>query len=151
MNRFGIRRLFSAVQTALVLTAATTAWAGHTPLHKRADGLDVYIGVLPAELVQGHGKEHGGTPRNRGTHHVVVALFDSKTGDRITDAQVSTVVSEPGLAGQEKKLEPMEVATAMSYGNWFKMPGAGPYRIVIEIKRPDAGHPVKAVFEYRHP
>jgi hypothetical protein len=42
---------------------------------------------IPAEHTES--KMHGGAPRGRGQHHLIVSLFDAKTGKRIENAQVS--------------------------------------------------------------
>ncbi len=52
---------------------------------KTTDGLTVYLGVVPAEMVKGppaHSGEppiHGGTPRHGHQYHVVAAIFDAAT------------------------------------------------------------------------
>ena len=57
------------------------------------DGVAVYFGMIPAELVRGHPREHpegvmhGGVPV--GESHLTVAVFDDKTGRRISDAEVT--------------------------------------------------------------
>ncbi len=116
------------------------------------DGVAVYFGVMPAELVRGrppgHPESgmHGGVPV--GENHVMVALFDDKTGERITRAEVSAAITGPDRFRLEKKLEPMIVAGAATYGNYFNMPGPGPYRIALHIRVPGAGRDIEAVFTW---
>ena len=81
---------------------------------------------------------------------MTVALFDAATGKRITGAQVSARVSELGLSGTEKKLEPMTIAGAISYGNYFRMSGTGIYRIRVQVRRPGMAQAIEAEFEYSH-
>jgi hypothetical protein len=125
--------------------------------YKSVGGYAIYIGILPAQIVQGHsrehpeGKMHGGAPSGRHQYHVVVAVFDASSGARVDDAQVAARVGEPGLAPVEKRLEPMPVAGAMSYGNYFPMAAPGPYRIDVRVVRPGAGKTVEAAFTYSHP
>jgi hypothetical protein len=134
----------------------TLSYAAETSRHQVVDGVAIYLGIFPAELIQGHprqhpeGEMHGGVPAAEHRYHVTVALFDTATGKRITGAQVKARVSELGLAGPEKKLEPMAVAGAISYGNYFKMPGAGIYRIQVQIRRPGVAQVIEAEFEYQH-
>jgi hypothetical protein len=122
----------------------------------RIDGIDVFYGVIPAEVIRGHPPEHaktkmhGGVPRGSGQHHLIVSIFDVKTGRRIEDAQVSARISEPGLAPQSRDLEPMQFAGSTTYGNFFSMSSTGPYRIELTI-RPHGRASAQAVFEYRHP
>jgi len=76
--------------------------------HQVAEGVDIYLGVIPAEMILGHPKlhteaeMHGGVPVGEHRYHVTVALFDAATGKRITGAQVKASVSELGLSGIEK-------------------------------------------------
>jgi len=60
------------------------------------DGMTIYIGVIPAKLVQGHTIAlgdpetiHRGTPKYGNSHHLAVALFDTKTRARINDTRIS--------------------------------------------------------------
>lgn len=114
------------------------------------DGVALYLGVMPAQLVQGHPKMHGGVPAAGYEDHVVVALFDNATGRRIEDAQVKAAVMVPGLSSQWKTLESMRVAEAVTYGNYFDMPREGVYHVQLRIRRP--GHPqlTEATFTHRH-
>ena len=122
------------------------------------DGMTIYVGVMPAELVQGHSTApgdpqalHGGTPQKSSSHHIVVALFDAKSGTRITDAQIRAGVGDRSYNHEpDRSLEPMEISGTMSYGNFFLMQGAGAWRIHLEILRAGASRPVEADFAYEH-
>lgn len=55
--------------------------------HRIVDDLAVYLGVLPAAIVRGHPKAHPETSMHDGApggayhqYHVVVALFDARSG-----------------------------------------------------------------------
>lgn len=141
---------------ALVI-AAFTGTASATDYYKTAGNVTVYLGVLPSELVQGHSPEHpeninhGGAPFAKRSHHVVVAVFDTKDGRRITYAEVTARVGEIGLAPVSKKLEPMTIDKWVSYGNYFAMASPGPYRIDVEVVWPGSSSPVKTSFKYSHP
>ncbi len=76
---------------------------------------------------------HGGVPGGKDRYHLVVALFDHETGVRITDAEVSARVTEPGMATVETRLEPMTVADALTFGNYFTMSGQTMNRISLRI------------------
>ena len=148
---------FLKAGTAALLVIMASAGTVHAAdYYKTAGNLAVYLGVMPAELVQGHspehpeGKMHGGLPSGKRQNHVVVAVFDTKDGSRITNAEVSARVGQIGLAQIAKKLDPMTIANTTSFGNYFLMSGAGLYRIEIEIHRPNA-ETVKAIFEYVQP
>ena len=131
------------------------AFAADTPSHKVVDGVSIYLGVLPAEMILGHPESHaevemhGGIPTGEHHYHVTVALFDAASGKRITAAKVKAKVSQLALSGTEKELEPMHLAGTISYGNYFRMPDAGIYRIRVQVRQPGV-QPIEAEFEYQH-
>jgi hypothetical protein len=122
-------------------------------------GITIELGVIPAEIVQGHSTKvgdpnalHGGAPAHSGSHHIVVALFDAKSGARISDARVRAGVGNRSYNHEpDTWLEPMEIAGTTTYGNFFPMPGAGLWRIHLEIFPAGAKQPVRADFAYEHP
>lgn len=125
-----------------------------TQLHKSANGVDIYLGVLPAEIVRGHPKEHpesrmhGGVPAGT-RYHIIVALFDSKTGKRINDARISAKVVGTAAVEITKPLEPMSIAGARSFGNYFKMLGQIPQHLItLEITRPGMKGTIRTTFEW---
>lgn len=149
-------RLAARLVVTIGLLAAGAA--GAAEYAKTVGGYAIYIGILPAQIVQGHPGEHaerkmhGGAPSG-GHHqyHVVIALFDAASGARVEDAKVTAKVGELGLTPVEKRLEPMLIAGAMSYGNYFAMPPPGPFRIDVRVARVGAGTPVDATFVHSHP
>ena len=68
----------------------------------------------------------------------MIVILETATGNRVTNARVVARVSEPGLAPMQKKLEPMEISGAMSFGNYFAMGAGGPYSIKLAIELPAA-------------
>ena len=149
--------MLKAGLTVILMLLAGTGPAAAADYYKTAGNLAVYLGVLPAEMVQGHspehpeGKMHDGVPSARRQHHVVVAVFNTNDGSRITNAEVTARVGEIGLAQTQKKLVRMAIDKTISYGNYFSMGSPGPYWIEIEILRPGSTGPVKTTFEYSHP
>lgn len=141
--------------------AAADNRSGHrveTGNHQQVDGIDIYIGVVPARIAGEHQptheerKMHGGAPAGKDDYHLVVALFDAN-GKRITDAEVSATMAGLGMSGPRKTLQPMQIGETTSFGNYFRLRGKGIYRIDIEIRRlwkhkPEA---VRALFDYRLP
>ena len=123
------------------------------------DGMTIELGVLPAELIQGHllvpsdpKALHGGAKPYSRSHHVVVALFDAKTGARITDVRIRAGVGNRSYNHEpDEVLEPMEINNVISYGNLFPLQGEGVWRIHLEILRAGAPRPVEADFAYEHP
>jgi hypothetical protein len=81
---------------------------------------------------------------------VTVALFDAANGQRIDDAVVKARVSTATGSGPEKTLEPITIANSQSYGNYFAMGGAGPYKVTVQVKRTPASNVTEAQFEYAH-
>lgn len=120
----------------LLVMSAGVATAAETGQVARVDGMEVYYGLLPAEISRGQPtrhieKQHGGVPRGRGQYHLIVSVFDAKTGKRIENATVSARVGELALAPQSKMLEPMQIAGTVTFGNFFT------------ISRPHGGTPHK--------
>jgi len=149
----------TVLRTMLLLLAATVggasafARADDAAREKQVDGMRVYLGVLPSELLgpksvkQG---EHGGVPKGRGYHHILIALFHTKTGERITDVEVSARVEDVGrTVSNEKPLEAMLIARVVTFGNFFFMPGRDPYSIHVKIDRHRYGVS-EVTFHYRH-
>jgi hypothetical protein len=105
-------------------------------------GVAIYYAVIPAEIIRGHERQHpeatmhGGAPRSKNAYHLTVALFEAASKRRIIDSQVTARVTEIGLAGEEKKLEPFTVAGALTYGNYFTMAPNTNYRISVNAKSP---------------
>ncbi len=123
----------------------------------RLDGMELFYGVIPAEILRGHpsGHEersmHGGVPHGKGVYHLIVSVFDSKTSTRITDAVITGSVIEVGMATQNRKLEAMTFGGNVSFGNYFAMSNPGPYEIVVNVRRPGNLKTATARFQYWHP
>lgn len=144
--------LLIALAFACIPLAASALDTGQT---KTVDGLVVYLGAMPAEIVKGHpgshpeARMHGGPPGGRHTYHLVAAVFDGASGARVEDARISARVAELGLVGTTRTLEPMKIADTVTYGNYFELPYKGRYTISLVIDRP-RGDSVKADFAYGH-
>jgi hypothetical protein len=152
MNRTILRALGQAAWIVLLTVGADRALAQN---QKTVEGVSVYMGIVPARILLDHSDEHleremhGGAARSTGQYHVMVALFDARTGDRITDAVVTARISGPGTMQPEKTLDPMAIANAMTYGNYFAMDAPGSYAIAIRIYRPGSGHVIGTQLEHR--
>lgn len=144
------------------LCAAALSWAypGSSAAQpegsRTVGGLSVYLGVLPAAMVQrqpmsGPGMpKHGGAPPGAHVYHVTVAVFDAENGQRLENLDVRARVSGVGLSGPEKVLLPMTIADTVTYGNYFILPPNDTYRIQVEIRRPGQAEPVRTDFVYEH-
>jgi hypothetical protein len=151
-------------RTLLLMLAAALVWALPAPAtaadagnHKIAQGLSVYLGVLPAALVGRGDKQdhteaamHDGAPGGGHDQHVMVAVFDAATGERVEDAIVEARVTPLGLAGVRRVLEPMVIADTVTYGNYFAMQGDGRYQITVSVMPAVAPRPVVLEFIYDH-
>jgi hypothetical protein len=152
------RKILSPVVVFGVLISGCGDYGDLPRSSQTVDDVTIYLGVMPAGLVQGHSTVpgdpqalHGGTPQNRSSHHIVVALFDAQTGARIADARIRAGVGDRSYNGEpDRSLEPMQIDGMMSYGNFFLLQGAGTWRIHLEILRAGASRPIEADFAYEH-
>lgn len=128
-----------------VLTLTTSLVCGglgaRTPAVQRSARTTLYVGIVPAELAQAAVAAHAqpsahitAVPNVRSRHHVV-ALFDTRTGRRITDARVVARLRGPTGPAVVKPLEPMSVGGAPSYGNVFVITELRRHRFEIEVSR----------------
>jgi hypothetical protein len=131
-------------------------------VHVRADetsqsvtrhGLTAYFGVVPAAIAKGiaGSSMHGAQPPTDHSHHLIVAIFNAVTGDRVTDASVTARVTQPGFEPPEKPLEPMKIADTVTYGNFFDLAKPGVYRIRLSVTRPGSARPIVIDLLYEHP
>lgn len=138
----------------LALTSLASRAAVEGGQQKTVDGLAVYLGVLPAEMLLGHPRGHperemhGGVPAGANRYHVVVALFDAASGKRVTNAKVTVGGASLGMAVSRRKAEPMLINNVITYGAYVTLAGPGPYRIQVEIRHPGASKPIEVEFGY---
>ena len=105
-----LRWLFLVLLSMLV-TAAIAA----SSLSKVVDGMTIYVGIVPAQIIRGQSIDHASGAMHGGAsqgdqYHVLVVLLDAKTGQRIVDAVVEASVAEFGKAGPTVTLGLMKVA-----------------------------------------
>lgn len=117
--------------------------------HQRVDGMNIYLDVFPLELVKQDQSMHGGFTDEKDNYHIVVTLFDIKSGKRITNASVHASVEPLGREYKTKELEPMY--GALSYGNYFTMYKAIHYNVKVEIHRTDIELKSVAMFIFKRP
>lgn len=135
-----------------------TATAVADEFSATADGVTAYLGVVSAQIARESLTPHVGPERDAhgrliasDSHHVVIALFNSATGARIENAEVSARLVAPDKYTSSKRLEPMRINDTVSYGNTFDLSGADEYRFHVEIRLVSRDEPVKFVFRYRSP
>lgn len=152
MRRSYVRAAFGLAQAAVVMLFAGTALADHSSGYAVADGLTIYYAVIPAEMLRAYpkgspeAKAHASIPRGKNAHHLMVALFEGKSMERITDAQVTARVRETGLGWTNRRLEPATIADALTYCNFFTFGNYAIYTIVIEVRRPGSSAIVTTEF-----
>lgn len=148
------RTIWHWMAALIVLVTAASAHAVESGQHAMVQGIEIYYGLMPAQVAGKHPLPHeeramhGGVSTGKDAYHLVIALFDT-AGKRITEADVRATVADLGLAGTRKQLEPMRIDEATSFGGYFILSGDGPYRIAIEIRLPGTVKPIEALFEYR--
>ena len=134
---------------------AAPAAAGD-PSHKTIEGMEVYLGVLPAETLRARHagsdaqtKLYGGVPSGKGYFLVNVTLRESGSKAEIKDAQVEARVANL-MTGETRKLETATINNTVSYGNYFQMPGTDPYTVTLQIRKPGAARAIEAKFDLKH-
>lgn len=143
-----VKNIFRVLLFSLV---ATLAQAHDSERHIRADGMEVYLGVVPAQMMNHHPDKQAGHAHGAHEYHVLVALFDSSTGMRITDAQVKARVGQKGKEGESKKLEPLHEGKVQSFSNFFTMDEPGRYQIDVVIHHKPGMPGIEAGFVFKRP
>lgn len=145
--RFSTLRLLLPL-LLIIIAVSAPASARHTAQHETVDGLEVYIGLLPAPMIERfpkgsvEGRMHGGISGSARRYHLVAAIFDGSTGQRIERADVKAAVAPLGLGGANKHLEPMTIQGAASYGQYFDIPTDGQYVVTVTVRRAHQAPPV---------
>jgi cytochrome c5 len=122
---------------------------------KIVSGTEIYLGVLPAEVLRSYPKEsaegsmHGGVPSGTGHYHVNVSVLDAISKAPISGAKVDIKVDEPGMSSETKTLQPMTISNAASYGNYIRLKGKTQYVFIVKVQKPDSAQPIEARFEHR--
>ena len=137
--------------------AASPTYAGLEKGRVTVGSTIVYLGVVPATQTRDYSSEQvgdmamGGASANSPNGiHLVVALFDHGTGQRITTAQVKArFIGERGRRWSTA-LKPMTMNRAMTYGAYSNMGGNNKASILIDVARRSAGRDqsMTARFEY---
>ena len=149
--------LLGALLVGLLVMFPAASSADDLERSQVVDGMVVYLGIMPAEVMRQHPdrySEHarGKIPPGRNMYHVLVTLFDSASGERITDADVKARVSPLGLTGPEKDLHPISTAGAICYCDYFELSPTDTYVIKLQIRRPGVPRVIEAEFLHRpHP
>ncbi len=81
-----------------VVVFSTAASATHLGQTKTVDGVAIYLGMVPAAVMRQNpdtypAHEPSKIPSSKHVHHVMLALFDGRGGERITNAVVTARVA----------------------------------------------------------
>lgn len=143
------------INPVAVAPKSAPAAARAAPRYKTAGGMEVHLGIAPAQTLrlfpEGSVERamHGGVPSGAGYYHLNVSLLDATSKAPVSDAKVEMRVEKAGMSGASKTLEPIVINNAPSYGNYFRMLGNSTYRITVTVSKPGSPDPVQAEFEHR--
>ncbi len=153
------RRGWAVLSAAVFALAAfaSAAQAAPTDQRQQNERVTLYYGVVPAALSQAAVAAHPPAPDVHGTvrpaadtHHLVVALFDTPTGQRITQATVTVRHTPPQGAVMSKVLEPMPLGDALSFGTTFVIAEGRNHRFRIEVRRGERVERFDVVYDNLH-
>ena len=137
---------------------AESVRAGISPGRQIVDSTVVYVGVVPAALTRAHPmthverQMHGNQAWDIHEIHVMVAVFDKSTGERITNAQIDArMIGEHGRRWAVH-LVPMTINGALTYRAYTNLGQEENPSIIIDVSRPAGTRmsKVSARFEYQH-
>lgn len=152
----GRRAWLSGLSAVAFTLVPRRGMAAHPGTSRQVDGLVIYFVVVPSAFVLGHPAEHTGrglhdaAPEGRYVHHLLVALFDSAKGTRVTDASVTAVIQGGRQTSPSRtKFELMTIGDTQIYGGFARLPPRDRYSIEVEVVRPGAGT-IRTVFSHQH-
>lgn len=155
-RRSATRWLLSGAALA-ALPAALRAQGVEDANTLTVDGILAYLGVLPAAIVRGHPRAHpesamhGGVPDGRHQYHVILALFDAASGQRVETAKVALTLMGLGHTGGTRlELEPMAIADTVTWGTFVELPGKDVYEMTFEVRTEGRKDAVVFPFRYAH-
>lgn len=125
---------------------------------KASAGVTFYYGVVKGAIVREHPTEHAeanmhsGPPASPAAYHIVLALFETATNQRITDATVEVRLGR--LGGPVNTWLPMEAmrdAGSESFGRYAELPDAGRYLLEFRVNRAGRTRPITEQFAFERP
>jgi cytochrome c5 len=142
-------------ESAAPKSKATPAPAANPRNHKTVGGMDIELGLVTAEALRARqgatdaqSKIYGGIPTGSGYYAVSISLHDSASKAEIKDAKVEARVANL-MNGETKTLEVASFGNAVSYGNFFQLPGKDPYTVTLQIRKPGAAAPLEVKFDLK--
>lgn len=123
--------------------------------YKTVDGMEIYLGLLPAEVMRaapaGSAERtmHGGVPSGSGYFHVNVSVFDAASKSPVGGAKVSLRVEQLDGSGATKALEPVALNNVPGYGNYVRLRRNTQYVLIVRVQKPDTPRAAEARFEHK--
>ncbi len=140
------RAYVAAAMPAVAALLVSGAVGAQNGLDRVAGAYEIYLGITPAAVIarnyapgSSERTMHGGVPSNPGDQHLMIAVFNRDTGQRVANATVTAKVwSSDGrsVPVQRKPLQSMSIAGSVTYGNYFFMPSSGRYDVRLSISVP---------------
>lgn len=124
---------------------------------KRVDGLAVYLDIQPAAMAANWTGFHRSTGQQDTTiptvrpdldRHLVVVVYDDRTGKRVNDANIKVVVSREQPAGRSYtySLDKMALGTNASYGKVVTIEPSAIYDFKVLVRLAGKSVPVSVPF-----
>lgn len=148
-----------AALAAAAVGSSVPAQAGLTEARKSAGTVEIFLGVVPAAVASAHPQGHPertmhGGKQSSSIHdiHVVAAIFDRATGNRVTDATVTARFLGARGRRWSLPLRSMTINGVVTYGGYTSMGEEMEATISVDVVRPAGVKPreATAIFEYRH-
>ena len=154
--RNAIIYMFNPGGAAMADAPSAAAPPAKTAANFRAvEGMEIYLGFLPAEVMRAYPQEsaeramHGGVPAGSGYFHVNVSLFEGASNAPVAGAKVGLRVEQLDGTGVSKTLEPVTLNKIPGYGNYVRLRRNTQYVVTVRVQKPGMPRAVEARFEHR--
>jgi len=144
---------FSASLLMLLAFSSVTN-ADHSHQHIKSMGIDVYMMVMPAEIIGGYPKDHPETLMHRSERrvdgnqfHISIGVLEEKNGRRIQNLEVSARIIAKDYLGPVKKMGKMTMQGEPGFGNYFVTPDFGAYKVEVKIQHVNQSDALIVTFE----
>jgi len=132
----------------------STLHAEHSKLHINVMGLDIYLVVIPAEVLSTHSQTHINSDMHSqnkldsgGQFHLAVSVIEAKSQRRLQDMELQARVVSKNSLGPKKLLEGMLMSGQLVYGNYFFIPGDEVYQVEVTIQHKSKRDALIVVFD----
>lgn len=153
------RALFNAIFVSLLIVVCLPAHASNLSRSITAHGLTVHYGIVPVRKAAAPGQmiASNNSATSPDAYRLTVAIFDAKTGRRLSNATVLATVKGPRSQEAQlhanpvtKHLEPTNIGGVVTYGNDFAMRWNGVYHVELLVARSEGAKQVTIPFNYEH-